>query len=151
MEDVSQNVGEPVIPSMSTISDTPAPQYPINQVIPSVSTTTAPAVNTVMENKSIKSLVELSGLSGDELCDAYMKSLNFIHNFNKIDITDTLSNMNMDTLTVLHKSLCDQFVSLFPQYKDMRIVNRQASHTITPDIFTIGNCIVNTTVAKDLQ
>lgn len=57
----------------------------------------------------------------------------------------------MDTLGILHKSLCQKVGETFPQFKDRRPVNRQVKHTVLPDIVHLGNSLANGQAFKDLD
>ena len=67
------------------------------------------------------------------------------------EFTDTLLKLPMETLVTLHKALCDKVVSIFPQLKEKRIINRKKTWTIVPDIYHLSISIVNGMESKDLE
>lgn len=99
----------------------------------------------------ITQLPDILQIGDNELLEVYIASLDIIHQYNVKDVQETLCKLRMETLNVLHKSLCEKVVATFPQYKDKGIVNRQKHKTIVPDIFNLGSSIVNKLAAKDLD
>jgi len=87
----------------------------------------------------------------DTFCAHFSQNIDSIFQYAFKDIQQALAAIEMSLLQALHKCLCDQVQIKFPQYKDMRPVNRQVKHTILPDIYHLGISLTNGSTPKDLE
>ena len=109
---------------------------------------TAPSMDPSGPNHALE---ELTGKTCAEFSNAYLESLENIHNFCRSDIVDILSQCDMDTLSQLHKAIRDKFVLAFPNFKDLKFVNRKTVRTIVADIFSLGYCCINNQVSNEAK
>ena len=119
-------------------------------IVPDVSTSANEAQDQGADCSVISSLVDLDRINDDHFTQSFCDSLDVVFRYAVSDIQVALQRREMEALSCLHRTLCDKAVSIFPQYKDKRIVNRQVKHTIVPDICNLGFSVVNKSVHKDL-
>ena len=99
----------------------------------------------------ITALTELASMAPDTFAKVYVASLEIIHQNNNQDISDVISNTDVELLQQVHKSLCVSIISLFPQYDNRRIVNRVAKHKVVSDIIHMGSSVVNNLDNRELS
>ena len=87
----------------------------------------------------------------ESLCDYFSQNLEGIFTFAYKDILESLNTLDLPLLTALHKSLCEQAQAKFQQFKDLRPINRQAKHTLLPDIYHLGVSLNAGTTSKELE
>ena len=59
--------------------------------------------------------------------------------------------MDLTSVNGIRKSLVDQAVRKFPQFKDHRVPQRTVVHTAVKDICNLGSCITNGAICKDME
>ena len=100
---------------------------------------------------AVQSLESLSSVEEDELSEVFMTSIGAIFAYAMPDVQSALGHFSKETLTKLHKTLCNAVIELFPQFRDRKPVNRQAAHKLLSDIVVMGISVSNEIAHKDLE
>ena len=96
------------------------------------------SVDTSSHEQQINNLLELSSLdlATQSYPQIFINSLSNIFQYSVKDIQSEVSKTTMETLSSLHKSLCDKITEIFPQYKNRRVVNRVACGELSTNSYT---------------
>ena len=101
--------------------------------------------------RPIANITELASIAPDMFAKVYVASLEIIHQSSNQDITDIISNTDIEQLQHVHKLLCANIVNILPQYGNRRTVNRVAKHKLVTDVINMGSSIVNCLDNKELS
>ncbi|KAK7071038.1 hypothetical protein SK128_012137, partial [Halocaridina rubra] len=101
--------------------------------------------------QEIKTLADLAAIEGSLLPQVYASSLRLIHQYSAMDIKEILENMDHNTLMNIRSSLYVSLVEIFPQYKEKRMIKRQALNKLVNDIYIIGSCVQDQTFCNDTE
>ena len=97
----------------------------------------------------------LNALSDLQCCDdppsSYLNSLNLIYSYNANDVERSLDKLSLDHLRLIYNALWDKMKITFHSLKNSRPKQRQAKHTIIPDIYNFGLSLVNGLLSKDID
>lgn len=99
----------------------------------------------------IKQLTDITDIPLANIDEVFENSLQCVFGYPQIDIQNTLGQLDMDTLMKISKKLCENIVTIFPEYKDRRCVNRVAKHKLIADIYSLGYSLVNKKAMRELE
>ena len=102
-------------------------------------------------NSGFTTLKDIQAWDKDSFTAKFTDNLELIMRYGSKDITESLQCIDLSTLCILQKALCDKVSGMFPQFKESRPVNRQVKHRVIPDIFQLGYSLVNESPSKDLD
>ena len=98
-------------------------------------------------------LRELASQSGEktQFVEYFILNTDKIFRYGYKDILAILSTIELSILVTLHRKLCIKTQEEFPQFRDLRPINRQVKNTVAPDIYFLGYSIVNKSPCKELE
>ena len=98
----------------------------------------------------ITTLTQLLNIKQD-VAETFVASISNIFRYNVKDITDTLSQLDLDQLTTIHKMTFTEVGNVFPLYSTRSLKQRRVKDTVISDIIIMGFSLANGTPSKDLD
>ena len=96
-------------------------------------------------------LQDLANIERKKFQEVFLTNMDTIFSYSALDVQDIISEVDIETLSDLRKSLCQKAQDTFTALKDRRPVNRLVKHRFVSDIFHIGYSIVNGSPVKEIE
>jgi hypothetical protein len=105
----------------------------------------------VSSEAQLTNLSDLKKLSKEDFHQVFVNNMNIIFQYTMQDIEKVLEGVALETLTPLHKTLCNMAKDMFPKFANMRAKNRIITNTAITDIRNLGFSLVNKSPLRDLD
>lgn len=112
------------------------------------STPSAPSTD---ELNRITTLDDILKVQENDLPEAYVQSMQEIHQYSAEDIHKVLSEVPLSALSELHSVLCAKVSAAHEAFQGRRIIKRNVVRTAATDVINLGLCLVSGEVNQDLD